>query len=206
LVGVSSTPKLATVDGEQTRARIRDLVHAGAASYQQIADQLGIRQQTVAQHITRMDDAVQVRGQIAANKTVRQLQAFGETKTVYAWSKDGRCAVSINTLTGRLHTGAWAIEAAISTPAVVGQGRRGVPLTEQQADELRAAAEKVANGPKVHRHTPPDAPEAVAIRERNALILAAIGRRTSLSEIARATGLSAMQVTTIRDRGNDLRG
>ena len=51
----------------------------------------------------------------------------------------------------------------------------------------------------MHHYTPADAPERAAIRERNALILTAIARRTSVSEIARTTGLTGMKVTGIRD-------
>jgi predicted ArsR family transcriptional regulator len=192
LVGVSSTPKLATVDGEQTRARIRDLVHAGAASYQQIADQLGIRQQTVAQHITRMDDAVQVRGQIAANKTVRQLQAFGETKTVYAWSKDLRCGVSINTLTGRLHAGVWAIEAAITTPA---QAVR-VRLAETQSARLAELAHAAS---QAHWRESGFVRRRDALKARDEYIRGLLRARVPAVKVARAAGLAESRVGQIRD-------
>lgn len=127
------------------------------------------------------------------------LTVFGETRTVFAWSKRPECAVSLNTLRARLATGVWDIEAAITTPGATGQHQRGVPLSGEQADELRATAEKVRLGPKVHRYTPADAPEAVALRDRNTLILAAIVREHSMSEIGRAVGLSDEQVRTIRD-------
>ena len=45
----------------------------------------------------------------------RHVSAFGETKTIAAWSRDPRCSVSLWTLRERIDSG-WTIEQALSTP------------------------------------------------------------------------------------------
>lgn len=183
------------MNGETTRARIRELVAGGAASLRQVAVELGVTPQTVHHHLQRMPDVNEVRAALAANKRV--LTVHGETKPLTAWARDERCAVSLNTLKARLATGVWAIGAAIGSPAEASRPPRGIPLSNAQAREMADAADRVRSGPRVHRHTPPDAPEAVALRERNALIRAAIGRGTTIAEIARVAGLSWNQVDKI---------
>jgi|SRR5579859_5562715 len=176
--------------GEQTRARIRTLVNEGAATLQQLADTLGIRPQTIAGHIARMDDPAEVRARMDQNKRPsRTLAAFGETKTVAAWARDPRSRVSRNTLTARLGEG-WSLEDALAT----GPRRRGqaVTLTLEEAAALKAAADRLCALPIVHRNTPPDAPERSATRELRELIRQA-AERASIGEIARAAGLSYQQ-------------
>jgi predicted ArsR family transcriptional regulator len=178
------------MDGESTRARIRELVGDGAATLQQIADSLGIRMQTVAGHIARMPDAAGIRAAMDRNKPApRTLTAFGEAKTVTAWSRDPRSRISRNTLRTRLADG-WSLEDALTT----GPRRRGqtVTLTVEEAAALKAAAGRVRALPQVHRNTTADAPERAATRELRELIRQA-AERASIGEIARAAGLSYQQ-------------
>jgi DNA-binding CsgD family transcriptional regulator len=178
------------MDGESTRARIRELVGDGAATLQQIADALGIRMQTVAAHISRMPDAAEVRAAMDRNKPApRTLTAFGETKTVTGWARDPRSRVSRNTLRARLDDG-WSLEDALTT----GPRRRGqtVTLTVEEAAALKAAADRLCALPQVHRNTPPDAEERAATRELRQLMRQA-AQWASVAEIARAAGLSHQQ-------------
>lgn len=46
----------------------------------------------------------------------RLVSAFGETKNISAWARDGRCAVSYKTLYTRLAHLGWLPELAITTP------------------------------------------------------------------------------------------
>ena len=127
------------------------------------------------------------------------ITAFGKSKTAAEWARDREhCRVSRNTLKKRIAEG-WDPEVAMRTPKRR-PGLQGVPLTEEQAAELRAAADEVRRQPKVHRHTPDDAPEAIAIRKRDRLISEAIGRGTTATEIARATGLNSETVRNARQR------
>jgi DNA-binding CsgD family transcriptional regulator len=176
--------------GDETRARIRTLVNDGAATLQQIADALGIRMQTVAAHIKKMDDPAEIRAQMDENKRPRTLAAFGETKTVTAWARDPRSRVSRNTLTARLDTGVWAIEAALTTPRTHRGDAFG--LNAGEAAALKAAADRLRSLPRVHRNTAADAPEMAATRELRGLIQQA-AERASIAEIARAAGLSHEQ-------------
>lgn len=173
-------------DGEATREKIRAAIRAGAPTFQAVGDALGIRMQTVHAHLKRMDDAEQLRAIMAGNKKPRRITAFGETKTAYAWAKDPRCAVSINTLNARLAKG-WTVKAALTTPP---QRRgRNKTLTGRETAALKAAADLVRSLPKVHRHMPDDAPSRVATRERDRLLREAAGHAT-IAEVARAAGLS----------------
>lgn len=184
-----------TARSEATRARIRDLVDAGAATYQELADRLGLAMQTVATHIQRMPDGAEVRERMRGNKpaTRRGLTALGETKSSRAWLADRRCVVSVNILRRRVSDG-WDPEAALTTPA----GRWMKPaLSPGEAEALKAAADRVRALPRVHRHTAPDAPEMVARDGRNRLIRAALGRGVAAEDIAAATGLSVGYVAGI---------
>jgi predicted ArsR family transcriptional regulator len=192
LAGVSATHRLDLTNGEARRAQIRDLVHAGAGTYQEVADQLGLRQQTIAQHIRNMPDADLVRGQLAANKTGRRVAAFGETKTVFAWSKDGRCAVSLNTLNGRLATGAWAIEAAIATPAQTGRAR----LTDAQSARLAELAHAAS---QAHWRESGHVRRRDALKARDEYIRGLLRAGVPAVEVARAAGLAESRVGQIRD-------
>lgn len=129
---------------------------------------------------------------------VTMLTAYSVTKPLTAWLDDPRCAVSINTIKARLADG-WTAEAALSTPANTGRGRRGTPLTDEQAAELWHAVEQVRQAPRVQRHTPADAPERAAIQRRDELIRAAIARGTTIAGIARTTGLRWATVAAVRD-------
>ena len=117
------------------------------------------------------------------------ITAFGESKSVYAWARDPRCVVSVNTLKARLADG-WTLEAALSTPP----RRRGQTpsLTPDETAALKAAADRVRALPRVHRNTPADAPERAATRVRNQLMRQAAAH-ASIAEIARAVGLSHEQ-------------
>lgn len=130
--------------------------------------------------------------------SARTLTAFGETKQLMTWIDDERCAVSVNTLKQRLADD-WDPEAALSTPAMPGRrSDRGVPLTGSQEGELRAAAEKVRRGPRVHRNTPAGAPELAAIRRRDELVRVAIRRGTTVADVAYVAGLSEGHVYAIK--------
>ncbi len=57
----------------------------------------------------------------------RMIEAFGETKTIRAWARDPRCAVSEDTLRRRVVDLAWPAQAALTTPVDrhrTGSGRR----------------------------------------------------------------------------------
>jgi predicted ArsR family transcriptional regulator len=180
------------MDGEARRAQIRDLIHAGASTYQEVGDALGLRQQTVAQHIKNMPDAELVRGQLAANKTRRRVTAFGETRTVFAWSKDPRCAVSLNTLNARLATGVWAIEAAIATPAQTGRAH----LTDAQSARLAELAHAAS---QAHWRECGHPRRRDALKARDEYIRGLLRARVSAVEVARAAGLAESRVGQIRD-------
>lgn len=188
------------MNGDTTRARIRELVTGGAGSLQQLADQLGVRPQTVHEHLGKMSDAAEVRAQMAANRRqqAQLIEAHGESKTYTAWARDPRCVVSVNTLRAR-RTAGWTLEDAMDTPAAT---RPRAALTAAETAALKAAADLVRVLPHVHRNTAADAPERAAVRARNRLMRAAAGK-ASVAEIARAVGLTHGRAWACIHEGED---
>lgn len=128
----------------------------------------------------------------------RLVTAFGETKNMQQWIADPRCTVSINILRRRLNDG-WDPETALDTPVKPGIAP-APPLAPELAERLAVLAARVADGPRVHRHTPPAAPEAVALQERNDLIRKALAGGHTITALAAATGLSDEQISRVRHR------
>jgi DNA-binding CsgD family transcriptional regulator len=185
------------MNGEATRGRIRELVDGGAASLQQIADTLGIRPQTVAGHIARMDDPAGIRAQMDANKPPpRTLTAFGEAPAV---GKPGGERVPRHAAARVLRPGGHGL--GLEDALAAGPRRRGqaVVLTDEEVAALKAAADRARALPRVHRNTAADAPERGATGELRRLIRQA-AERASIAEIARAAGLSHQQTLYHRDR------
>lgn len=69
---------------------------------------------------------------------VRKFSVFGETKSLWYWSKDKRCAVSLETLRSRIDNG-WGIEKSITTPKI----KTPTKVSEATA---RAIKKELANG------------------------------------------------------------
>jgi hypothetical protein len=125
-------------------------------------------------------------GEVTQGRKGRPVEAHGEWKTLTAWARDPRCAVSVNTLRTRRAAG-WKLEDALSTPGW--QRRRPGGLTAAETAALKDAAELVRSLPRPHRNTLADAPERVAIQARNELMREAAAK-ASVAEVARVVGLS----------------
>ncbi|MCB8933050.1 MAG: hypothetical protein M9921_14505 [Fimbriimonadaceae bacterium] len=73
----------------------------------------------------------------------REYTAFGETKSLGAWSRDPRCLVSYETLYRRLRVG-WDVERALSVPPIPkgAGGRKWRAVPDGRAHALEAFGEK----------------------------------------------------------------
>ncbi len=78
-------------------------------------------------------------GRLVSTRAGSELGAFGETKAVDAWAKDGRCAVPRATLVTRLRAG-MPLEQALTQPETLGRERLDVPRFVAAASRALAAA------------------------------------------------------------------
>ncbi|MDV9168612.1 GntR family transcriptional regulator [Streptomyces sp. W16] len=97
------------VGGEVVRAVLKRLTRDGLARGQG-------RSVTVTAPSDRRSGHAARPGPPPRTSATQYYSAFGENKTLSQWAADSRCRVKFGRLFGRIHTGGWDVERAITTP------------------------------------------------------------------------------------------
>lgn len=162
-------------------------------STRKLGEKLGITGEYVRQLVETLPylERTRVRDLLEQNRArAHGVEAFGELKTVAAWSQDPRCRVTRITLHGRLYHG-WDVEEAITTPLLPAGGDRPSKLppdiptgTVYHLRDLCAAASLVRGG------TSMDSPNRAAALERDKLVRELVDAGHTAQQIADETGYS----------------